>query len=246
MLEKIYTTMEMAKLTGVHPNTVRLYEKWGYISKAKRKKNNYREFTEKHLYQMKLARVALPGPYPINGKIVHEIVRQFANGEIENSLKLADEYLKKVDVEKRKAKEALIIFDKWFEQNLGDKQKIIFQTRKKVVDELSVSLDALRTWERNGLFSIQKDRKNRLLFTEWDVEKIMVIRLLRKCGFSIASLLRVFANEDELVEKPSKLLSLPDSDSDVYYVTDMFLMYLDEHRERAKSIIKLIEGSFQV
>ena len=34
-----YTTMEVAKIIGIHPNTVRMYEKWGLIPLAERKQN---------------------------------------------------------------------------------------------------------------------------------------------------------------------------------------------------------------
>ena len=34
-----YTTTEVAKIIGIHPNTVRMYEEWGLIEKAKRKEN---------------------------------------------------------------------------------------------------------------------------------------------------------------------------------------------------------------
>lgn len=71
---------------------MRLYEEWGYISEVKRAKNNYRQFTERHLKEMKLARLALPGPYPIDGSIVHELVREFATTNLKSALKLADKY----------------------------------------------------------------------------------------------------------------------------------------------------------
>ncbi|WP_432667614.1 MerR family transcriptional regulator [Wukongibacter baidiensis] len=240
MREKTYTTKQIADITNVHPNTVRLYEKWGYISKTERMKNNYRMFNEKHLYQMRLARVSLPGPYPIDGKIVHGLVKKFAADDVEGALKSAKEYLEKVDVETERAKAALRVLDNWFEDNLGDRNNIIIRTRKKAANYIGVSIDSLRTWERNGLFSIEKDSRGILIFSEWDIEKIMVIRLLRNCGYSIASLLRVFGKEGKLEEKPSKILSLPDNDSDINYDTDMFLKYLDEHRDRAKKIIELI------
>jgi len=238
--DKNYTTKEISEITNVHPNTVRLYEKWGYIAKAKRRKNNYRVFTEEHLYQMKLARVALPGPYPIDSRIVHGLVKKFASGDTSGALKLAEEYLKGVEMETERAIAALGVLDKWFERNIGDKNKIILKTRKKAAKELSVSIDSLRTWERNNLFTIKKDSRGILIFSEWDIEKIMVIRLLRNCGYSIASLFRVFANEKNLEEKPSEILSLPDSDSDIYHVTDMFLEYLEDHKKRAEKIITLI------
>lgn len=240
MKNKTYTTKEIADIVNVHPNTVRLYEEWGYISNANRRKNGYRVFTQKHLYQMKLARVALPGPYPVDGKIVHGLVKEFAKGEYEKVLSMVKDYLDGVEIETERAVIALGVLDKWFEEKIGDREKIVFKTRKRASNELGVSIDALRTWERNGLFRINKDEKGIMTFTQWDIEKIMIIRLLRNCGYSIASLFRVFSNEEDLYQKPSEILALRDENSDIYYVTDQFLKYLEDHRKRAEKIITLI------
>lgn len=53
-----YKTSEIAKLLGVHPNTVRLYEKWRLIPPAERQPNGYRIFTNFHLAQGRLVRLA--------------------------------------------------------------------------------------------------------------------------------------------------------------------------------------------
>ena len=49
----IYTTSEVAKIIGIHPNTVRMYEQWGLIPPAERKPNGYRMFTEFHIEQFR-------------------------------------------------------------------------------------------------------------------------------------------------------------------------------------------------
>jgi len=46
---KTYLPSELTHQFHIHSNTVRLYEQWGYISKAERKFNVYREFTERNL-----------------------------------------------------------------------------------------------------------------------------------------------------------------------------------------------------
>ncbi len=33
---RTYSTSEIAKIIGIHPNTVMLYEKWGYIAPLER------------------------------------------------------------------------------------------------------------------------------------------------------------------------------------------------------------------
>ncbi|KUG03247.1 transcriptional regulator, merr family [hydrocarbon metagenome] len=245
MKQPTYSTKEIADLSGVHPNTVRLYESWGYISSPQRLKNNYRVFTDLHLIQMKLARTALPGPYPVDGKQVHQLVKEFASGNLEVSLDLAKEYLQKVQVEQKRAFKALSILDDWFVCRYSQYDDVLIKGRKKAAQEIGVTLDTLRTWERNGLFAIHKDDLGKLTFTQQDLEKIEVIRLLRNCGYSISSLLRVFNLSDTVQEKPSLLLSLPGNDEDFFYVTDRFVQYLQDHKERAEHLISMIEKYMQ-
>jgi len=243
LLTKTYTTKQIADLTGVHPNTVRLYEAWGFIAPAHRKDNNYRVFTDQHLQQMNLARVALPGPYPLEGRIVQTLVREFALKNTAGALVLAREYLGRVKYEKARALEALAILDNWFEHKVGEKDRVVITGRRGAAAEIGVTPDTLRTWERNGLFFAARNQRGQLVFSPWDMEKIQVIRLLRNCGYSISSLLRVFADEEHLDAKPSLLLSLPDNNADFFYVTDLFLEYLDQHADRANRIISLIEAT---
>ena len=53
-----YKTAEVAAIIGIHPNTVRLYEKLKLIPKPERLANGYRVFTEFHVMQCKLVRIA--------------------------------------------------------------------------------------------------------------------------------------------------------------------------------------------
>jgi DNA-binding transcriptional MerR regulator len=142
MKPKTYSTKEIADLCGVHSNTVRLYEQWGFIAKAKRSKNNYRKFNEAHLRQMRLARIALPGPYPIASGIVQDLVKTYAFGDVKGSLQLAEEYLTRVNAEMVKAIQAMEILDKWYADKPGSKQVIVFETRKKVAAAFGLTVDA--------------------------------------------------------------------------------------------------------
>ncbi|MEN6325067.1 MAG: MerR family transcriptional regulator [Syntrophomonas sp.] len=241
MEQRTYSTKKIAELSGVHPNTVRLYESWGYISSPRRLANNYRVFTDLHLLQMRLARVALPGPYPINGRLVQQMVREFAAGNLEESLALAQDYLAGVRLEQKRAVRALAILDDWMACRVRQKPHVIIKGRIKAAQALDITIDALRTWERNGLFTIQRNERGILNFTGLDLEKIEVIRLLRNCGYTISSLLRVFNRDETVLGKPSLLLSLPDDDADFFYVTDRFLQYLKDHEQRAQKILAMIE-----
>ena len=56
---KTYQTAQVAQMIGIHPNTVRLYEELGLISRPERRANGYRVFTDLHIAQFFLARTAL-------------------------------------------------------------------------------------------------------------------------------------------------------------------------------------------
>lgn len=58
IIENTYTTSQIAKIIGIHPNTVRMYEDFELVPKPLRKSNGYRIFTDLHIMQFKLARTA--------------------------------------------------------------------------------------------------------------------------------------------------------------------------------------------
>lgn len=47
-----YTTGQIARLAGLHPNTVRKYEEWKLIQKPQRKENGYRIYTENDMNRL--------------------------------------------------------------------------------------------------------------------------------------------------------------------------------------------------
>lgn len=62
--ERSLRTSDIATEVGVHANTVRLYEEWGYLPPIPRTEAGYRQFNSIHLAQMKLARLAFADPFP--------------------------------------------------------------------------------------------------------------------------------------------------------------------------------------
>src|SRR5210317_1911500 len=93
-------TSDIAKGVGVHTNTVRLYEAWGFLPPIPRSKSGYRQFTKMHLEQMRLARTALQWPYPGGKDPVVDLVKQAASENFGTSLELAYQYLAQVRAER--------------------------------------------------------------------------------------------------------------------------------------------------
>jgi len=234
---KTYSTKQIADLVGVHSNTVRLYEKWGHISPAERRKNNYRVFTDKHLDEMRLARLAFPGPYPVLSKPLFNMMYEFNNCNYQKALHHANDYYYKVMSEIKTTNETLKIMDHWYLGQVGSK-KIIATGRLKFANLVNVTVDTIRTWERNNIYKPEFDNRVKQ-YSEFDLEKVKVIRLLRKRGFSIATLEKVFNHSVEIL--PSNYLTNIYYNNETTYEADEWVNHLKEHREKSKKIISFIE-----
>ena len=85
-----YKTIDIARIIGIHVNTVRLYEKCGLIPKPERLGNGYWVFTDLHIEQFRLARAALQVEVLQNGlrKRAVDIIKVSALGNYEKAIGL--------------------------------------------------------------------------------------------------------------------------------------------------------------
>ena len=77
-MQDSYSTSQIADKFGLHPNTIRLYENWGVISSPERKSNGYRIYTDEHIKQIEIVRLALRAEVLQNGlrKKAIQIIQQ--------------------------------------------------------------------------------------------------------------------------------------------------------------------------
>jgi len=96
-----YSTSQIAKKFQLHPNTIRLYENWGFISTPKRRSNGYRIYTDKHIKQIEIARIALKAEVLQNGlrKKAIQIIKTVALENYDLALLLTNEYIYSIDNE---------------------------------------------------------------------------------------------------------------------------------------------------
>ena len=106
-----YTTSDVAKIIGVHPNTVRQYEEWGLLPSIERKANGYRTFTDFHIEQLRLARLAFQIEVLQNGlrKKIVLMVKTAATKDFDTALSLTEEYKMQLKQERANAEEAIHI-----------------------------------------------------------------------------------------------------------------------------------------
>jgi len=106
---KTYKTSEVAKTIGIHPNTVRMYEEWGFLPTIGRKENGYRIYTDFHIVQLKLARLALSVEILQSGlrKKIIQVIKLSANKEFDKAIIYIKDYLNQIKKEISKAEEAI-------------------------------------------------------------------------------------------------------------------------------------------
>ena len=97
-----YKTAEVAAIIGIHPNTVRLYEKLQLIPKPERLSNGYRVFTDFHIEQCRLVRIAFQVEVLQNGlrKKIVKMIKVSATGDFDAAILLINEYIKQIKQER--------------------------------------------------------------------------------------------------------------------------------------------------
>lgn len=240
-IDKTYKTSEVAKLIGIHSNTVRMYEDLGLISKPSRKDNGYRVFTDLHIYQLKLARKAFEVEVLQNGlrKKAIAIVKMSAKQDFDEAIVLTKEYIKSIKKEIDNANEAVDIAGKLM--NRLNYEKDFNLKRKEASELLGISMDTLRNWEMNGLVNIKRKKNGYRIYTYEDIQRLKVIRSL-KCGnYSLSAILRMLNKLSEHNEADiNEVLNSPNENEDIISVCDKLIISLNLAIQNAEEILEML------
>jgi len=239
------STSQIAQAIGVHPNTVRIYETWGFLPPVPRSPSGYRLYTERHLDQMRLARTALHGGWP--GKAIREsalaLVRRTAAGDLGSALDLAHGHLALVQAERARAEAAARLVQRWAE---GATTEMPGQplSRAETASLLGLTVEVVRSWEREGLIHVPRDPVNGYRrYGAAEIARLRVIRMLRLAGYSTMAILRMLLQLDGGHTSDLRAaLDTPRPDEDVYAAADRWLTTLAEQEQRAADIITQIEA----
>jgi DNA-binding transcriptional MerR regulator len=244
MARKYLRTSDIARAVGVHPNTVRLYADWGLIPPVERSPSGYRLFTERHLDCMRLARMIYSAPYPGRGfrALGTEIIRKAVADDWAGALEKAHEHLQSVRLELDHAHQAADLLEGWAQHRTTepDPSPLAIGEVSKL---LGVSLDVIRNWERNGLILVPRNPYNNYrLFGKRETERMRIIRMLSRAGYSHMAILRMFLELDAGNTRDlKKVLDTPREDEDIFSAADHWLTTLHEQEALAQRVIDFIE-----
>ncbi|MGN0533919.1 MAG: MerR family transcriptional regulator [Eubacterium sp.] len=233
----MYKTSDVAAIIGVHPNTIRLYEKLELIPKPERLPNGYRVFTDFHIEQCRLIRIAFQVEVLQNGlrKKITKMIKASANRDFDSAIFLINEYIEQIKQERINAEEAIEIV----KQLLSGNEQSYTQNlkRKEVSEELNISMDALRNWEMNGLLTVKRKENGYRVYTDSDIRRLKIIRSLRCANYSLEAILRLL---HQLSKDPNAdiqaMLNTPKQSDDIVSVCDRLIASLDSAEKNACKI----------
>ena len=237
-----YKTSEVAAIIGIHPNTVRLYEKLELIPKSERLSNGYRVFTDFHIEQCRLVRIAFQVEVLQNGlrKKITKMIKASATGDFDTAILLINEYLEQIKQERTNAEEAITIV----KQLLSGSEQSHTQNlkRKEVSEALDISMDTLRNWEMNGLLTVKRKENGYRVYTDDDIRRLKVIRSLRCANYSLEAILRLL---QQLSQNPDTdirtTLNTPKQSDDIISVCDRLIVSLSKAEKNAYKIRAMLK-----
>ena len=236
-----YKTAEVAAIIGIHPNTVRLYEKLKLIPKPERLSNGYRVFTDFHIKQCKLIRLAFQIEVLQNGlrkKIAHMIMVS-ATGDFDTAITLTEEYLAQIKQERGNAEEAISIVKQILSGGVQENSHNL--KRKDVSELLDISMDTLRNWEMNGLLTVKRKENGYRVYTDEDIQRLKIIRSLRCANYSLEAILRLLQQLSQNPDTDIRVaLNTPKQTDDIISVCDSLIVSLSAAENNANALLDML------
>ena len=243
---KYLKTSDIAKAVGVHPNTVRMYEEFGFLPPVPRGHNGYRLFTEDHIDLMRLSWTAIRSTW-LGGYIrraAFSIIESAVSGDFKGALEQAKCHLELVQAERLQAEAAAELLENWAQESAKDGSGNFFSISEAAV-HLDVTADMLRNWESNGLVAVPRNPGNGYrIYGEAEIRRLKVIRTLRRARYSTMSILRMFNRFDKGQKENLRLAldTLNPEEDDILYTTDRWLSTLAQLECHARDMIPLLEA----
>jgi DNA-binding transcriptional MerR regulator len=233
------TTKDLADAVGCHVNTVHLYESWAFIPPVTRDPDNrYRMYSRYHLEQFKLAYLALKYPYPGGKEVVLDLVYAARDRDLPRARQLANAYLNQIAAERSQAEAAIDYLEGWVSgrEHLALEEH---QTIGKAAALLGLTIDTLRSWERDGLINVPRDSGNNYRqYGPEEIGRLRVIRVLVNGGYSHMAVLRLMLRLDRGEEVDLRqALDTPRADEEIFHITDQWLSALDGEVDRVDLIV---------
>lgn len=241
---KTYKTSQIAKLIGVHPNTIRFYEEMKLLPVISRTESGYRIFNDRHLEQLRLLRTAFRAEI-ISDRLrqeAYEIVKMAAADDIDGAYLRAQRYLEHLREEKAKAEEAIRITLDIIEDTGKSDETVEYSGRLEVAEMLGITIDVLRDWERNGLILVPRSSNGYRKYGLKEINRLKIIRTLRNVHYSMMSILRMLNRLDQGDKNVREVINTPGEEEDIVCATDRYITALSLAEKDALEMLDMLNA----
>lgn len=238
-------TSDVARVVGIHPNTVRLYESMGFLPPVPRGSNGYRLFSEVHLDQLRLVRLATRCTWLGGGirRTALAVIFASRSGDFAQAIRRARDLLVLVREEMARAEQAAEFLERWAGRPVSTESAVILRIGE-AAKTVGATRDMLRGWERNGLIRVPRSPDNGYReYGKAEIDRLRVIRMLRQARYSTMSILRIMLRLDSGQKDDLRAaLNTPPPEDDVHYVTDRWLTALAGLEAKARDLLAMTES----
>jgi DNA-binding transcriptional MerR regulator len=217
---------------------------WGLVPPVERSPAGYRLFTQRHLDCLRLARLIYASEYPgrdlrasANAIIQHAVLDDWAG-----ALEKACNHLAAVRAELEQANAAAAALEHWAQTMAVNAAEDPLAIRQAAA-VLGVSADVVRNWERNGLISVPRNTYNGYRrFGKKEIERLRIIRMLARAGYSHMAMLRMFIELDGGNTRDLKrALDEPRPDEEIFTAADHWLTTLHGQERMAEQVVRMVD-----
>ena len=138
------------------------------------------------------------------------------------------------------AEEAIVIVKQILSGGVPESSHLF--KRKEVSEYLGISMDSLRNWEMNGLLTVKRKQNGYRVYTDEDIQRLIIIRSLRCANYSLEAILHMLR---QLSENPDTdiaiILNTPKQDSDIISVCDRLIVSLSAAEKNAYKILSMLQ-----
>lgn len=184
-----YRCSELARLLGRHPNTLRRYQEWGFMSAVPRQANGYRVFSRRHALEGLLAVTALRGNFQEwrGRRLMLELIQAAVAGDYDRARAALARYTSLLLDAQEKLDRAREVLLRWRNGRPGPEREMV--GRWRAAQAVDLAPDTLHDWERSGLIRPGRLDNGRRRYTGQDLDRLLVIKVLRDGGYSLMGIL---------------------------------------------------------
>lgn len=188
--------IDLGRAVGLSAQTIRKYERWGFMPPAVRSLTGYRQYTRRHLHAVQATRIMMNGFGWMQTQCIMRLVHQ--DDDLPACYTRITELHAGLNAQRRELVEMLDIL-----RTLA-KSEVPPTTAGPVRDGLrigeaaalvGVRVSALRFWEEQGLLHPTRDRESGYrIYDEQQLRMLRVVALLRRANYDFPAISRVLAD----------------------------------------------------